>query len=62
MEVLAAHFAVRKTSRRDNGVPDPGTLRALMEVLAARCAVRETSRHDNGVPDPGTLRAPIAEY
>ena len=28
MEVLAARCAVRKTSRRDNGVPDPGTLRA----------------------------------
>ncbi|MDA0791412.1 MAG: hypothetical protein O2780_18400 [Proteobacteria bacterium] len=28
MEVLAARCAVRKTSRHDNGVPDPGTLRA----------------------------------
>ncbi|MDA1299734.1 MAG: homoserine kinase [Proteobacteria bacterium] len=57
MEVLAARCTVRKTSRHDNGVADPGTLRALMEVLAARCAVRKTSRHDNGVADPGTLRA-----
>ncbi|MDA0789497.1 MAG: hypothetical protein O2780_08570 [Proteobacteria bacterium] len=46
------------TSLHDYGVPDPGTLRALMEVLAARCCVRKTSRRDNGVPDPGTLRAP----
>ena len=60
MEVLAARCAVRKTSRHDNGVADPGTLRAFMEVLAARCAVRKTSRHDNGVPNPGTLRAPNA--
>ncbi|MDA0791025.1 MAG: hypothetical protein O2780_16390 [Proteobacteria bacterium] len=28
MEVLAARCAVRKTSRHDNGVPNPGTLRA----------------------------------
>ncbi|MDA0790823.1 MAG: hypothetical protein O2780_15360 [Proteobacteria bacterium] len=28
MEVLATRCAVRKTSRHDNGVPDPGTLRA----------------------------------
>ena len=28
MEVLAARCAVRETSRHDNGVPDPGTLRA----------------------------------
>ncbi|MDA1300309.1 MAG: hypothetical protein O2868_09565 [Proteobacteria bacterium] len=28
MEVLAARCAVRKTSRHDSGVPDPGTLRA----------------------------------
>ncbi|MDA0790424.1 MAG: hypothetical protein O2780_13330 [Proteobacteria bacterium] len=30
MEVLAARCAVRKTSRHDNGVADPGTLRAPM--------------------------------
>jgi hypothetical protein len=32
MEVLAARCAVRKTSLHDNGVPDPGALRAFMEV------------------------------
>jgi hypothetical protein len=32
MEVPAARCAVRKTSRHDNGVVEPGTLRAFMEV------------------------------
>ena len=35
MEVLAARCAVRKTSRHDNGVADPGTLRASMKDAAS---------------------------
>jgi hypothetical protein len=39
MEVLVARCAVRKTSRHDNGVADPGTLRALIRVLSATAAL-----------------------
>ena len=57
MEVLAARCAVRKTSRHDNGVADPGTLRAFMEVPLIRCAGVSMFLHDYSVPETGTFRA-----